>query len=149
MSIRLLTASKEKPLHAVLAGIGIFFLFPLIQTLATPLAFEIWLRTLADRPLNGVLYGIFSSLFGMMVALYLYTRNKCIDCSKKDVSSGLVGTTLGFVLGVCPACFSFIGLLLPLGASLVLTAYAPAFTVLSIAVLSFSIYRLKGFKPSP
>jgi hypothetical protein len=49
-------------------------------------------------------------------------------------------------LGVCPACFSFIGFLLPLGTSIFLTTYSPLSTGLSIAIIVFSIFKLGGFK---
>ncbi len=144
--MRIITAFKEKPLHAIFSAIGIFLLVPVIQLAVTPLAFEIWYRTLLDRPLNSALYVIFSIMFGMLISLYLYTKNKCIDCKKSDVNAGFGGAMLGFVLGICPACFSLIGVLLPLGGSIFLTTYAPAFTSLSIAIILFSIHRLGGFK---
>jgi hypothetical protein len=81
----------------------------------------------------------------MFITLYLFAKNKCIDC-KKDVRTGFGGTTLGFMLGVCPACFSFIGFLLPLGGSLFLTQYSPLFMVLSIGIILFSINKMGGFK---
>ncbi len=143
--MRLITAFREKPFHAAFSAVGIFFLVPIIQLVATPLAFEIWYRTLLDRPLNSILYIIFSLMFGMLISLYIYSKNKCVDCKKSDINAGFGGAALGFVLGICPACFSLIGVLLPLGGSIFLTAYAPAFTSLSIAIILFSVYRLGGF----
>lgn len=81
----------------------------------------------------------------MFIVLYLFAKNKCIDC-KKDVKSGVGGTTLGFLVGVCPACFSFIGFLLPLGGSLFLTKYSPLFLLVSIGIIVFSIHKMGGFK---
>ena len=146
MTMRIATAFKEKPFHAIFSAIGIFFLVPVIQLINTPLAFEIWYKTLLDRPLNSALYVIFSVMFGALISLYFYAKNKCIDCKKSDVNTGFGGATLGFVLGVCPACFSLIGVVLPLGGSILLTQYAPAFTLLSIVIILFSIHRLGGFK---
>lgn len=125
---------------------GIFLLVPVIQLAVTSLAFEIWFRTLVDRPLNSALYVIFSVMFGLLISLYVYSRNKCIDCKKSDVNAGFGGATLGFVLGVCPACFSLIAVALPLSGSILLTAYAPAFTLLAIGIIVFSVHRLGGFK---
>jgi hypothetical protein len=144
-NIILLDAVKEKPTIAILSAIGIFFLNPIIQSVNTKLAFEIWFADLVQKPLNSTLYIAFSVLFGMFVVLYLYAKNKCIDC-KKDVKTGFGGTTLGFVVGVCPACFSFIGLLLPLGGSLFLTAYSPLFILVAIGIILFSIHKMGGFK---
>ena len=146
--MRLVRTLREKPLHAILSALIIFLLPSFIQSLSTPLAFEIWFKTLIERPINGMLYIILSVLFGMLVSLYIFAKNKCTDCGKKDVSAGFGGATLGFVLGICPACISFIGFLLPLGATIFLTAYAPIFTILSIALLIFSIHKLGGFKKS-
>lgn len=144
--MRVVKALKEKPAYAIIPAIIIFLLPSLIQSLSTPLAFEIWFKTLLDRPINGILYITLSVLFGALVSLYAFNKNKCISCNKKDASSGFGGATLGFVLGICPACISFIGILLPLGAVIFLTTYAPVFTSLSITLLIFSIYKLGGFK---
>ncbi|MBI2675169.1 MAG: hypothetical protein HYX24_01825 [Candidatus Aenigmarchaeota archaeon] len=145
IDMRILQALIEKPLQGIFSAIGIFLLTPLIQMTTTPLAFKIWYLTLLDRPLNTALYLVFSILFGLFISLYLYTRNRCLNCNRRDVSAGFGGATLGFVLGVCPACFSLIGALLPLSGSILLTAYSPLFTVLSIGIIIFSIHRLGGF----
>jgi hypothetical protein len=144
-SIFLFEAVKEKLGIAVLSAIGIFFTNPLIQLLITPLAFDIWFADLAQKPLSSIPYFAFSILFGMFIALYLHAKNKCIDC-KKDAKAGFGGSSFGFMLGVCPACFSFIGFLLPLGGSIFLTTFSPIFTVGSIGIILFSIYKMSGFK---
>jgi len=144
--MRIITAVKEKPFHAILSSLGIFLLVPVIQSINTTLAFEIWYKTLLDRPLNSILYIAFSVMFGMLISLYSYSKNKCIDCKERDINTGFGGAVLGFVLGICPACFSLIGVLLPLGGSIFLTTYAPIFTALSITIILFSIQRLGGFR---
>jgi len=115
ITMRIITAVKEKPFHALLSAMGIFLLVPVIQSINTPLAFEIWYKTLLDRPLNSTLYIAFSVMFGMLISLYSYSKNKCIECKERDINTGFGGAALGFVLGMCPACFSLIGVLLPLG----------------------------------
>jgi hypothetical protein len=145
-AIRLLTAVKEKPEVAVLSAVGIFFLLPLIQMLNTPLAFDIWFTDLQQKPLNSMLYVAFSILFGAFISLYLFTRNKCFDCKPENARTGFAGSVAGFMVGVCPACFSFIGVLLPLGPTLFLTTYSPIFTAISIGIMLFSIYKLGGFR---
>lgn len=144
-NIILFEAVKKKPAIALLSAIGIFFLNPLIQSFTTPLAFEIWFTDISQKPLNSILYFVFSGLFGMFISLYLYSKNKCID-RKPDAKTGMSGSMLGFVIGVCPACFSFIGFLLPLGGSLFLTTYSPLFLLLAIGIVSFSIHKMGGFK---
>jgi hypothetical protein len=93
------------------------------------------------------LYIIFSVLFGMFITLYLYSRNRCTDCkTSKAVKSGIAGSLLGFVMGICPACFSLIGFLVPLSASIFLTTFSPIFITASIAIILCSILRVGGFK---
>ncbi len=145
--ILLVKVIKEKPLLVVALAVVMFFVTPIMQTFNTSLAFEIWFRDLYQKPWTSVLYIIFSVLFGMFITLYLYSRNRCIDCkTSKATKSGIAGTLLGFMIGVCPACFSFIGFLFPLSASIFLTAFAPIFMTASIAIILYSIYRLNGFK---
>lgn len=141
----LFEAVKTKPAIAILAAVGIFFANPIFQTINTPLAFDIWFADITQKPLNSVLYITFSILFGMFISLYLYSKKTCIDC-KKEVKKGFGGTALGFFVGVCPACFSFVGFLLPLGGSLFLTAYAPLFILVSIGIIAFSINKMGGFR---
>ncbi len=143
--IILFQATKEKPIIAIIAAIGIFFLTPLIQSISTSLAFDIWFLDIAQKPLSSIPYVVFSVLFGMFISLYLYSKNKCIDC-KSSVKAGFGGSTLGFVLGVCPACFSFIGFLLPLSGSIFLTTYSPLFMLLAIGIILFSIHKMSGFR---
>ena len=144
-NILLFEAVKEKPGIVILCAIGIFCLSPLIQSLNTGLAFQIWFTDIFQKPLSSIPYIVFSGLFGMFVVLYLYAKNKCTDC-KKDAKTGIGGSTFGFMLGICPACFSFIGFLLPLGGSIFLTTYSPIFIAVSIGMILFSIYRLGGFR---
>ena len=138
---------KEKPVLVIPLAIGMFFVTPIIQSFNTSLAFEIWFRDIYQKPLNSILYIIFSVLFGIFVTLYLYHDKLCIDCkSNKATKSGIVGTLLGFIIGVCPACFSFIGFLVPLSASILLTTFAPIFITISIAIILYSIFKVGGFK---
>ncbi len=145
MNIILIQAVKQKPLITIAAAIGMFFLNPLIQSISTSLAFQIWFADIVQKPLNASLYVGFSVLFGMFVSLYLFSKNQCIDC-KPNAKTGATGSALGFMFGVCPACFSFVGFLLPLSGSLFLTAYSPLFTLVSIGIIVFSIHKMAGFR---
>lgn len=144
--MRIITSLKENLVYALLFGVGIFFLPPLIQRINTPLAFEIWYKTIFDKPFNSFLYIVFSLLFGIFISLYIYTKNKCFDCDKRDFKLGFGGTTLGFIIGICPACFSLIAALIPLSGIIFLTNYSHVFTALSIIIILFSIYKIGGFK---
>ncbi|HXV87659.1 MAG TPA: hypothetical protein VD710_01045 [Nitrososphaeraceae archaeon] len=145
--ILLIRAMKEKPLLVIAFAAAMFFVTPIIQSFTTSLAFEIWIRDMYQKPLNSALYIIFSVLFGMFMTLYLLTRNSCTDCKQnKSTKSGIIGTLLGFIIGVCPACFSFIGFLVPLSVSILLTTFAPIFMTVSIAIILYSIFKIGGFK---
>ena len=143
--IILLEATKEKPLAVLIASIGMFFVTPLVQSVTTSLAFEIWFVDVLEKPLSSIPFFVFSALFGMFIALYLYSKNKCIDC-KPEARTGFGGSVLGLVMGICPACFSFIGFLLPLSGSIFLTVYSPLFMLLAIGIILFSIHKMGGFK---
>lgn len=145
-SIRIFYAFKRRPVITSTMIIIMFFITPIIQSINSPLALEIWFRDLLQKPTSAMMYGFFSILFGIFISLYLYNRSKCFDCKKEDTRPGFAGSTLGFVLGVCPACFSFIGFLLPLGTSIFLTTYSYMFIGLSIAIILFSIFKLGGFR---
>lgn len=100
--ILIFKAIKEKPQWIAAFAIVMFFITPLIQSLNTSLAFEIWFRDLYQKPLNLALYIIFSVLFGMYVTFYLYSKNSCINCKTSKVTkSRIAGTFLGFMIGVC------------------------------------------------
>lgn len=144
--IRLFSAIKERPVITSLLIVTMFFITPLIQAIYTPLAFEIWFRDLSQKPTIAILYISFSVLFGIFISLYLYTRKNCLDCKKEDARPGFSGSIVGFMLGVCPACFSVIPVLLPLGTSIFLSSYSYIFTGLSIVIILFSIFKLGGFK---
>lgn len=148
----LIYALRRRLIVTVISSLGIFFLTPMIQLINTPLAFEIWFLDILTKPINSLLYIIFSILFGMFISLYMYVkRDICIDCEvthikASNANAGILGSVIGFVLGICPACFSLISVLLPLGISITLSAYSPYFTLLSIAIILFSIFKLGGFK---
>ncbi len=148
MSYLIIHAIRTRPIITIIASLGIFLLIPLIQSINTPLAWEIWFVDLLNKPFNATLYIMFSILFGIYITLYIYTKSiSCCNINrKKYLQSGTIGSILGFIVGVCPACFSFIAFLLPLGASLTLTAYSPLLTVLSIVIITFSIYKLGGLR---
>lgn len=145
MSITLIQAAKQKPLIVLASAIGIFFLNPLIQSVNTSLAFQIWFSDIVQKPFSSIVYFTFSILFGNFVSLYFFAKNICVDC-KPNAKTGMGGTAFGFIIGMCPACFSFIGFLLPLSGSLFLSSYSPLFILVSIGIILFSIHKMGGFK---
>jgi hypothetical protein len=147
-SMILIKAIKEKSVLAIVLGIVMFLITPVIQSFNSTLAFEIWFRDLYQKPLNSALYILFSILFGIFMSLYFYSRKNCIDCKRKNnaARSGILGSILGFIIGVCPACFSWIGVFVQLSTSIILTTYSPIFTLLSISIILCSIFKLGGFR---
>jgi len=98
------------------------------------------------------IHNILYTLWHVYITLHVCEeRYICIDCERVDIkasnaNTGILGTVIGFIIGVCPACFSLIGVLLPLGVSITLSAYSSYFTLLSIAIILFSIFKLGGVK---
>ncbi len=148
----LIYALRRRRFVTIISSLGIFFLTPVIQLINTQLAFEIWFLDILTKPINSLLYIIFSIFFGMFISLYIYVkRDICIDCERMNIkasnaNTGIFGSVIGFIIGVCPACFSLIGVLLPLGVSITLSTYSSYFTLLSIAIILFAIIKLGGFK---
>lgn len=145
MRLVLFEAARQRVAIAVLAAIGIFLATPAIQLLNTSLAFTAWYLGLVENPFNAILYVTFSVLFGFFIALYLYSKNTCIDC-KPAARTGIGGSAIGFLIGVCPACFPLLALALPLGGTLFLTRYSYIFIVIGIGVILFSLYKMGGFR---
>jgi hypothetical protein len=141
----LMQAAKENPLLVTLSALAIFFVTPVVGIVSTSLSLKIWFAQIDRDPAGSIPYIAFSIMFGLFIQSYRFSKNKCIDCSR-DAKTGIAGTTLGSLIGVCPACFSFIGFLLPLGGSLFLTAHSPLFLLAAIGTLLFSIYKMGEFR---
>jgi hypothetical protein len=110
----------------------------------------VWFVSLTTIPLNAALYILFSILFGLVVSLQVYSMRNPGVCkisnTKKGLRTGAFGTFFGFFIGVCPACVGLLGLILPLGVILTLTAFGWVFMLIAIGIMIFSIYHLGGFK---
>jgi len=134
----------------IIAALVIAVILPVIQTGFLQNSVNAWFLTLVKSPLNTFLYLSFSVLFGMVISLQVYIKRNpkvCIECNtKKGTRTGVIGTFLGFFVGVCPACIGLLGLIFPLGASLTLTYYGWIFMLIAIGMMVLSIYLLGGFK---
>ena len=62
---------KERPAFIITMIIVMFFITPVIQSINTSLAFEIWFRDLSQKPIIAIMYGTFSILVGYS---FRYTR---------------------------------------------------------------------------
>lgn len=144
----ILKALKEKPILALSSSITMFLLYPVVQMFITPLAFDMWMKEIWQRTLNFILYLLFSILFGIFTSFYAFIKNKCFNCNRRNIMLGISASTLGLMLGICPACFPFIIFILPIGLlpMLLINAYSHFFLSLAIALTLFSIYKLGGFR---
>ncbi len=146
-------AIKTKPIVSIISFAAMFFILPILNILPVlntiNTSLTLWLVEILNKPFNSALYLIFSTLFSIYITLYIYTRNNPICCNiheMKYARSGILGSILGFIVGICPSCFSFVAFLLPLSISITLSVYSTLFIGLAIALMVFSVYKLGGFK---
>jgi hypothetical protein len=123
-------------IFAFLMGI----LYPYIQSFGN---IGFWFQNIAFP--NFVLYLIFSILFGIFVSFHIHNIREHKVCNVKSLSSGLSGSVLGFLVGQCLVCGSFVPFFIPLSGVILLTLYAPIFIIVSILLLVLSIYLSHGF----
>lgn len=132
---------KLSTLAAISTTIAIF-LWP-----ALPLrGIENWLLIYANTPYITYFYPIVSILSGLYVGLYVYNKKVAPCCSVETVKSGAAGSFMGIFLGACPACIPAIAIFLPLAFNVFLSRVAPIFSVVSIIILLWVIYRMNGFR---
>lgn len=132
---------KLPVLAALITMVAIFF-WP-----ALPLrGIENWLVIYTNTPYLTYLYPIIALLSGVYVGLYVYNKKVVPCCSVKTVKGGAAGSFVGILLGACPACIPVIAIFLPLAFNVFLSRVAPIFSVLSIIILPWVIYRMNGFK---
>lgn len=127
---------------AALATMVAIFLWP-----ALPLrGIGNWLAVYANTPYIFYSYPIVSFLSGIYVGLYVYNKKVAPCCSIETVKGGAVGSFVGILLGACPACIPVLAIFLPLAFNVFLSRIAPIFSLISIAILLWVIYRMNGFK---
>lgn len=130
------------PALAALTTTAVIFFWP-----ALPLrGLENWLTVYANTPYITYFYPIIALLSGIYMGLYVYNKKVAPCCSVKTVKDGVAGSLVGVLLGVCPACIPVIAIFLPLAFNIFLSRVAPIFSVLSIVVLLWVIYRMNGLK---
>jgi len=131
--------------------------WPSVTALAAMLAIFLW----PSLPLRGIgnwmtvyfhtpylfyLYPIIAVLSGIYVGLYVYNKKVAPCCSVESAHTGFVGSLTGILLGACPACIPVIAIFLPLAFNIFLSRIAPIFSVISIAILLWVIYKMNAFK---
>jgi len=132
---------KLPALAALATAIAIFF-WP-----ALPLrGIENWLLIYANTPYLTFLYPVIAILSGEYMGLYVYNKKVAPCCSIETIKGGAAGSLVGVLLGACPACIPVIAIFLPLAFNVFLSRAAPIFSLISVAILLWVIYRMNGFK---
>ena len=130
------------PAATALITILIIFLWP-----SLPLrGIGNWMTIYFNTPYLFYLYPIIAVLSGVYVGLYVYNKKVAPCCSVESVPSGVAGSLTGILLGACPACIPVIAVFLPLAFNIFLSRIAPIFSVISIAILLWVIYKMNAFK---
>lgn len=130
------------PALSALVTIVVVFLWPSI-----PLAgVTKWLQFFYYYSPQNVLYLLLAVLSGVYVGIYVYDRKVARCCSVQNRKVGILGSTVGILLGACPACIPVLAFFLPLSVTVVLSRISLVFLVIAIGIMLLSIYRMNGFK---
>lgn len=130
------------PALTALITMAVVFLWP-----ALPLkGIGNWMVVYANTPYLFYLYPIIAVLSGGYVGLYVYNKKVAPCCSIENTHAGFVGSLAGILLGACPACIPVIAVFLPLAFNIFLSRVAPIFSIISIVILLWVIYKMNGFK---
>jgi hypothetical protein len=105
-----------------------------------------WLVIYANTPYLTFLYPVITILSGEYMGLYVYNKKVAPCCSIETIKGGAAGSFVGVLLGACPACIPVIAIFLPLAFNVFLSRVAPIFSLISIVILLWVIYRMNGFK---
>ncbi|MBI4426344.1 MAG: hypothetical protein HY567_02100 [Candidatus Kerfeldbacteria bacterium] len=130
------------PVLAALGTTAAIFLWP-----AIPLrGLDDWFRVYLSSSYLTYLYPTIALLSGTVVGTYTYHKTVQPCCPVGSVKTGATGSFVGVFFGACPACIPAIAVFLPLSANVFLSRVAPIFSLVSIALLIFAIYRMNGFR---
>ncbi len=146
-----ITSFLKKPAYLALAVISsmIFvIIYVYTQLLGIIENFDVWLATIP--PENGFLFIVFSILFGITLSFQVYNWRQPKTCALnekvKGAGSSGAGTFALFFVSQCPACASLGAVFLPLSVSVFLTQYSLLITLISMALLVFTLNYLGAFK---
>lgn len=130
------------PALAALFTIAFVFLWPSI-----PLGgITKWLEFFYYYTPQNYLYLLMAIFSGLYVGIYVYDKTVARCCSIQNRKVGILGSSVGILLGACPACIPVLAFFLPLSVTIVLSRISLAFLVIAIGIMAFSIYRMNGFK---
>ncbi|HEX9721829.1 MAG TPA: hypothetical protein VGA53_01050 [Candidatus Paceibacterota bacterium] len=105
-----------------------------------------WLQFFYYYTPQNFLYALLTLLAGLYVGIYVYNKTVCTTCRVGTEKTGTAGLLGGVLLGACPACIPVLAVFLPLGVSVYLSRISWVFLILSIALITFLMYRMNGFK---
>ena len=141
---------KEPKYLGLAVGLSLLILivYPVIQVLPQGLNnFWFWFSLLTLS--RWVLYLLYGILFGITLSFFFWQRSKKICSLKKATSGGflgLMGSFLGTSMPLCPACLSWIALILPFSLALSLAKYNTEIMISSILLLFLALWFLRGFQ---
>lgn len=134
--------TRPWPALAALLTMAAIFLWP-----ALPLrGLGNWLMVYTKTTYLFYLYPIIALLSGIYVGLYVYHKKITPCCSVGNTRTGFFGSLTGILLGACPACIPAIAIFLPMAFNVFLSRVAPIFSVVSVIILLWAIYRMNAFK---
>jgi len=130
------------PALAALFTIAFVFLWPSI-----PLGgITKWLEFFYYYTPQNYLYLLMAIFSGLYVGIYVYDKAVARCCSIKNRKVGILGSSVGILLGACPACIPVLAFFLPLSVTIVLSRISLAFLVIAIGIMLLAIYKMNGFK---
>lgn len=95
---------------------------------------------------QNILYVGMAALSGLYVSIFTYNKTVAPTCPSGGSKTGIFGSVGGILLGACPACIPVLAFVLPLSATLFLGFYSWVFMAIGMVVITFSIYKMNGFK---
>ncbi len=143
---------KDPKYLGLVLGLSIFmfFLYQVLQILPQGLNnFWFWFSLLT--PLTWLLYFLYGILFGLTLSFFIWQRSKKLCSFKKKTKGGLFGLVGGFFgisASICPACLSWVVLILPFSLGLSLIKYSIEIMVFSILLLLLALWFLGAFQRS-
>ncbi len=126
---------------SIIATIVMLIVFPLFQSFGN---FDIWFTFI--KPLNFALYLLFSTLFGITIAVQYHAfKQKQQSCEIKSASAQ-AGSVLGIFAFQCPACVPVLAQVLGLGTVTFFAVYKSQLILIGIGLMVVSLYLLGAFK---
>lgn len=130
------------PALAALFTIAFVFLWPSI-----PLGgITKWLEFFYYYTPQNYLYLLMAIFSGLYVGIYVYDKTVARCCSIKNRKVGILGSSVGILLGACPACIPVLAFFLPLSLTIVLSRVSLWFLIIAIGIMLLAIYKMNGFK---